>query len=49
MIGHSPTITETLADACATVVIFFAVLLVLGGELSRPHIMRAWRRLPWSR
>lgn len=48
MIGHSPTITETLADACAAVLIFFAVLLVLGAELSRPFMQRAWRRLPWK-
>lgn len=48
MIGHSPTLTETLADACAAIPIFFVVLLVLGAELSRPHIERAWRRLPWK-
>lgn len=49
MIGRTHSLEETLADACATVVIFCVVLLVLGAELSRPHILRAWRRLPWSR
>lgn len=48
MIGHSPTLTETLADACAAVLIFLVVLVVLGAELSRPHIQRAWRRSPWK-